>query len=70
MDAITRLILDVYNRFSSRKYVACLFMDIKGAYKDVSLDVLYIKGVRTQNEQNCFRQKHFWLKEFHVDVLM
>lgn len=39
-DAVTKLVTNVQKGFSSNKYVACLFLDLKGAYDCVNLDVL------------------------------
>ena len=43
MDAVSHLVLDIQDTFSKNRYLTCLFLDIKGAYDSVDLDVLQCK---------------------------
>lgn len=43
IDAITQLVTDVQCTFSNNSYLACFFLDLKGAYDSVDLNFLDVK---------------------------
>lgn len=43
IDAVSQLVMDVQSALSNNAYVACIFLDLKGAYDAVDLNILHKK---------------------------
>lgn len=70
IDAVTHLVTDIYTCFSKNRYLPCLFVDIKGAYDCVNLDLLYRKMVNLKLSRevatsvvNLFRDRKVFVRD-------
>lgn len=47
-----KLVTDVQNTFSQNTYLACVFLDLKGTYDAVDLDILHKRLIHYEVDEN------------------
>ena len=68
-DAVTYLVTDIQNNFSNNTYLGALFLDLKGAYDCINLDILLtemiklsIPGYTAQIIVNLYKHREVYLR--------